>query len=437
MSQNSASAASNAPATPAAAQTPRRKRRPRRRFPIWLVAIVVLVGCLWGIPWWNERPLRQAEALLKNGQPDQALQVVDEYLKLDSGNSRAVALKARALVDVGQAAEALRLIERVGAASTEEMRAYTQASLILQKWSQALPVLEFLNQQVPRDADLLHELSACRAKLGLYDKAVAAAEEFAALDGHAARGQMLIGMLERDRGNNQKCCEAWQRVLQLSPDGEGLQVPPDEFFLEYGKALMLTGETTAAAPLLQKSLTIKPQADAYGFLGKACSQQGKRAEAEQAWIKALELDTNTRLAREGLAELAMQQRDFARAAEWLKPLEERADLKSSTGFLLQRICTLNNETDKAAYWKERTEQLRRQEEVRVNMEQVIFNSPDSLWARVFQAYHLAEQKNPEQAKTMLYPYVREDAHPFVLALWMALQRNSELPGLDQVPLESF
>jgi len=63
--------------------------------------------------------------------------------------------------------------------------------------------------------------------------------------------------------------------------------------------------------------------------------------------------------------------------------------------------------------------------------------PDSLWARVFQAYHLAEQKNPDQAKAVLYPFVREDAHPFVLSLWIALQNGAELPGLDQVPMESF
>jgi tetratricopeptide (TPR) repeat protein len=417
-----------------------KKRRPtsgRRRFPIWLAAVLLLAGSLWGIPWWNERPLRQAESLLNNNDPEAAFKVVEAFLKTDSANSRAVALKARALVGLGQAAEALRLIERVGAASVEEMRAYADASLILQKWSQALPVLEYLNQQTPGDSDLLHELSACRAKLGLYEKAVAAAEEFAALDGNAARGYMLIGMLERDRGNNQKCCDAWKRVLAERPDADGLQVPPEEFFLEYGKAMMLSGLTAEAAPMLLKSLAIKPQADAYSFLGKSLSQQGKRTEAEQAWTKALELSASIRLAREGLAELAMQKREFAQAAAWLKPLEDQADLKSTTGFLLHRIATLLNDTEKAQYWKERTEQLRRQEEVRVNMEQVIVNSPDSLWARVFQAYHLAEQNNPDQAKTVLFPFVKEDAHPFILSLWMSLQNGAALPSLDQVPLESF
>ncbi len=417
-----------------------KKRRPksgRRRFPIWLAAVLLLAGSLWGIPWWNERPLRQAESLLNNNNPEAAIKVVDAFLKTDSANSRAVALKARALVGLGQAAEALRLIERVGAASVEEMRAYADASLILQKWSQALPVLEYLNQQTPGDSDLLHELSACRAKLGLYEKAVAAAEEFAVLDGNAARGYMLIGMLERDRGNNQKCCDAWKRVLAERPDADGLQVPPEEFFLEYGKAMMLSGLTVDAAPMLLKSIAIKPQADAYSFLGKSLSQQGKRTEAEQAWTKALLLSGSIRLAREGLAELAMQKREFAQAADWLKPLEDQADLKSTTGFLLQRIATLLNDTEKAQYWKERTEQLRRQEEVRVNMEQVIFNSPDSLWARVFQAYHLAEQKNSDQAKTVLFPFVKEDAHPFILSLWMSLQNGTALPSLEQVPLESF
>ena len=164
---------------------------------LWLVPLLLGAGSLLLIPWWSERGLRTAERQLDAGDAEAALQSVEGYLQTQGTSDAALALKARVLVKLGQAAEALRLIDRVGAASVPEMRAYSEASLMLQRWMSALPVLEHLVKLLPEDADLLHELSACRARLGRYEEAIDAAQRFAKLPGCEARGYTLIGLLER------------------------------------------------------------------------------------------------------------------------------------------------------------------------------------------------------------------------------------------------
>ncbi|MEY3457907.1 MAG: hypothetical protein RL215_1064 [Planctomycetota bacterium] len=418
---------------------PQRRSRLRRLLPLLLV-ILTATATVPALLWWQERPLRLAESLLNSNQPnspEQALKIVDNWLESHSDSGAAVALRARILLRLGQPAETLRLLQQVGADRVEEMQAWIEACLLLERWTSALPVLEYLAKLQPNNPDTLHQLAACRAKLGRYDEAVATAHDFAKLKDCAPRGLTLIGMLERDRANYQKCVEAWDQLLTIRPDAADLQVAPAELFLEYGKALLQLGRSQPAADALQKSVNLQPSAEAYAFLGKALAGIGQSAAAETAWKSAVERNTDSRIAREGLAEIAMQQARFEDALNWLKPLADSPSLKSSTAFLLQRVNTLLKQPTEAARWKDRINQLKRSEDARIQMEQIIFTSPDSLWGQVFQAWFLAEQNNPEQAQTLLFPLVRDDSHPFIRKLWTALQNHTPPPPLDEVPMETF
>lgn len=420
-------------------------RRRRRRSWLRSLSLLLLLPCgaaagIFGVLWWQERPLRQAEALLLSGTPTgpaQALKIVDAWLRSNGDSGSGQALKARILVRLGDPDQALRILQQVGADEVTEMQAWTEACLLLERWTSALPVLEHLAKLQPQNADVLHQLSACRAKLGRYDDAVNAARRFAALPECEARGQTLIGMLERDRANYQKCVEAWDQLFRIQPDATGLQISPAEIFLEYGKALLQLGRNDEAVPVLQKSASLQQTADAAAFLGKALAGSGRPAEAESAWKTAVQLNPESRIAREGLAELSLQNARFTDALQWLTPLENSPSLRSSTAFLLQRTYALLKQPEKSSAWKERITQLKREEDARIQMEQVIFTSPDSLWAQVFQAWHLAEQQNPEQAKTVLFPFVRDDSHPFIKKLWTALEQGSAIPGLNEVPMDVY
>ena len=416
-----------------------KQRRPSR----WRWPVLVLIGCaaigggLWVAVWWEERPLAEVERLLAQKDSWEAVSQADRFLKLHPGNNRATALKARALVQMGRAAEAVRLFDQVGAASKAEMKAFAEACLILERWVQALPILEYLLEQEPRDKDLLHEVSACRAKLGEFDGAVAAAARLAEIPGNEARGYLLVGMLERDRGNSRKACDAWARVLEINPAATDLQITPDEFNLGYGTALLKLGEPEAASERLQSSIATKPTGRAMSLLGKAYNQLGRSEEAEQEWLRAVERDPSNEAARQGLSELAMKKSKFQEALDWLKPLETSPMLSSASAFLMQRASTLLGDTAAASAWQVRVDEIRKLEELHSTVDQVLVDSPDSMWGRVLRGYRLAEQGNWDQAGILVTPYLAEPPHPFITELGAAIQNRSALPHLNRLPIESF
>ncbi len=415
----------------------KRRASRRRRLSFIVIAIAVVGGGLWGTVWWEERPLRATVRLLEQEDGKGALSSVDRFLRDHPDHGPGIALKARALVQLGRAGEAIQLFDKAGAASTEDMRAYTTACLMLEQWVQASPVLEYLLRLDPDDADLLHEVAACRAKLGRFAEAVEAASRFALIAGNEARGYLLVGILERDRGNFRKACEAWARVIQVNPDATDLQISGDEFHLEYGKALLKLGEPAAAMDRLKQSIATKPSSTAISLLGNAYSQLGKTEDAEREWRKVLESNASNETARHGLAELAMKQSDFQGALAWLQPLAASPDLSSGTAFLLQRVSSLLGDTKSASDWQIRVEQIRKLEELHSTVDQVLIDSPSSMWGQVLRSYRLAEQGNWDQAGILLTPFLKDPAHPFISDLGVAIQDRGPLPHLSGLPIESF
>jgi hypothetical protein len=38
---------------------------------------------------------------------------------------------------------------------------------------------------------------------------------------------------------------------------------------------------------------------------------------------------------------------------------------------------------------------------------------------------------------VLFPFVRDDSHPFIKKLWTALEQGSAIPGLNEVPMDVY
>ena len=91
----------------------------------------------------------------------------------------------------------------------------------------------------------------------------------------------------------------------------------------------------------------------------------------------------------------------------------------------------------ASAWQARVEQIRKLEELHGTVDQVLNDSPDSMWGQVLRAYRLAEQGNWDQAELLLKPFLEDPAHPFISALGAAVQARSALPQLSGLPIESF
>src|SRR5262245_32647477 len=75
--------------------------RHRFRHPTILLLLVVLIvgGGLWGILWWQERPIRIASGHLDRGDLKAAAQILATFLREHPDHEKALALKARILVE--------------------------------------------------------------------------------------------------------------------------------------------------------------------------------------------------------------------------------------------------------------------------------------------------------------------------------------------------
>jgi tetratricopeptide (TPR) repeat protein len=376
--------------------------------------------------------------MLARGDALGAIALANRFLREHPGHGRASALKARGLVAIGDADAAIDLFERVGAEDARDFHAWAKALLQQEKWSTAEPLLQHVLASGIDRPDVLHELAACRAKLGDYAGAVSAAEEFSREPGFAARGHLLLGTIHQERGNLQRAAEAWGEVVKIDPEAKGLQVASAPFFLEYGSVLTTLGEPEKAVDLLQRSLALESGADTLVALGDAYSQLGRTKDAEDSYRRALELNPAEINARKGLAELALTQGDADQALTWLTPIESASRMTSQLAYLFQRTYTRLSDPEAAERWRIKADDLRHQERIADTARQILQNAPESDWARIIRAYRFAEAGNWEEAEHILRPLATAAKdQPFIQSLIDAVRTRGTLPSLDGIPLRQF
>ena len=405
---------------------------------VWLLLICgVTAGGIWTYLWWDEKGLRDANSALQRGDNTQAWKLVQRYLKTHPPHDGALAVKARVLVALGRHEEALDLFSKVGPANLTDLKACAKACLYLEQWAQAVGLLEQALRLSPRDPDVLHEITAARAFLGQTKEALESAGQLSKLPGFEARGFVQIGSIERDRQNRKQAIAAWSEVLKYDPDGKQIQLPGEVFYHDLGVLHLDDGNAATALKMLEKSVAFRPTALGLVHRGQAKFQLGKKDEAFLDWKKTLELEPYQREAREDLASMALDRRKPEEALEWLQPLIESPELKSSTTYLLQRCAALQGNQAEVERWRKETERLRKIDRIRSTVDHLLIESPQSFWAQVMRAYRFAESGNWQQAEIQIEP-LRKDAskQPFVKDLLAAIQSRGTLPSLEELPIKT-
>lgn len=309
-----------------------------------LGAIVALVCvALLGFFWIQEVPLRQARSLIERSETVAALELIDAWEKQHSPTGRSQALRARCYVENGRFAEAIHIFQAVGVETEEEIHDLARAFLSLQRWSDALPLLNELRRRGSDHTNVLHELAACQTKLGMLDDALQTAREFAGREEFSHRAWLLIGVIQRERGNQQKALDAWKRIAEFDPEYQDLQIAADEFLTQFASLHIELGLIEDAQRLLQQALTINETAEAHFQAGLAADLQGDSATAEHHWRRALELDLYHLNTRESLARVAIAAGDGAGAESILKPILRTELDRSSTAYLMQRAALLRGQ----------------------------------------------------------------------------------------------
>lgn len=422
-----------------AVRSPSTERRGRLLSRLGLLAagLGLAVAGLLAWQWWEERPLREADRDIARGNPSRALSLSEYYLDLHPGEGRAEAMRARALVELARADEAIAIYERAGAASADDLLAWGRAHLLREEWSRAAPLLGQAARLRPNDPDALYELATCLTRLGRLEEATKIGERFAALPGQRARGDVLLGAIRADAGDPDGAVLAFARALGVAPDGNDLQVPAEEFFQQYAAVLMNLGRAEEAIPLLERSIAQNPTAAAHHLLGTALSRGGDTEGAIVQWKASIDLDPAGVTPREDLAAAAIARGDSEAAREWLAPLERLAERRFQSAYLFQRLAAI--ERDKAAFarWKTTTDELRRIEDLVKILEKLMADDPTGYWSRVVRSHKFATLGNwPQAADLMATVPEADDEHPFVAKLREAVRTRGPLPPLDEVPIKT-
>ncbi len=400
---------------------------------------VALVLLLLGMVWWQERELSRAAQALEQGETRYAMYLVGKFLGRNPSNSRALAIQARGLLELGYPDETIQIFDTIGAASREDMHALARAYMLRGEWSSAERLLVRVLQLTPDEPNTLYELASCQIRLGRFQQALTNAQKFATLPDQAARGQVMIGSIHGDMGNDREAADAFAQVLQEDPQAENVQITPAEFYLRYGRVLLRLGKPAEALEPLKRSVADGPSGTAFTLLGDAASQLGRSEDAALAWREAIKLEPVSFSARTSLANLALLSGDGKGAIEWLEPITGEENLPSRTTYLLQRAYTLLGDAEAADRWREKTAELRREEQHLSMLEEALVSQPGSFWARAVRAHRFANEGNWLQADLLVTQLVEEaPGEPFVIELADGIRRRSgKLPSLMRVPVTRF
>ena len=415
----------------------RRKRSWMRQIRTLVLAVAAGALVFAGFVWMQDAPLREVRQLLQQKKFDEAHHRVGVWEREHGSTEYSQALTAQALVGSGDHRNALRIFEQIGAANPEELHAWAKAYLSLEQWSRALPLLTGLHEIVPHDADVLHELAACQAQLGMYDDAMKSAEKFRELGSKTHRAMLLIGSIHLKRGNKAAALKAWEEIAAHDPEYRDLQLPPEEFLTQIASLQIEQGNVKEADRLLVQALKIRETAEALFQYGLAADLEGNAAAAKARWLSVLELDPQHVNARESLARQAISRGDTDEARHWLQPLLEQNPLRSSTAYLMQRLWQSKKDPQQSAYWQQQVEDLRRREILDASVRRVLTENPNSYWAIIIRSYQFAEQGNFQQAKVLLDDIRQNNEDSFVTDLRNAVESQSPLPDKYRLPINLF
>lgn len=403
-----------------------------------VIALIAVGGGLVYLTGQQERALAAVEQLLTSGDVTAAMREVSAYQRQYPADSRVLALRGRILLKMGRPREAAQLFEQHGAATVADLSAWAQAYLMQSQWSLAAPILKRSLQLDPTDANALYNLMVCDIRMGLLQDALKLGTELSRRPSHSVVGHWYLGTIHSDLKNEEQAAEEFGQVLRLAPELRDLPISPEQFLSEYGGTLLGMGRSNDAIPLLKRSLEIRPTASAATALGQAFLQLGDTEQAVAQWELAVKLDPESHRAREGLADLALREGRADQALEWLQPLEDSDKLEPATAFLMQRICQRLGDSEKAAAWQVRANQLRRKREVESAADRLLVEAPSSYWSQIVRAYRVAESGNWLEAQRLLQQVRDVDSpHEFVQQLQNAVKTRGPLPPLEEIPIRSF
>jgi tetratricopeptide (TPR) repeat protein len=401
-----------------------------------LVVVLAVVAILLSVPisiWWQERPLGAAELELAAEKPIECIEQVDDFLREYPNHSRALGIKARALVRLGAMDAALAIFHAKGAYDPAEWQAWAVAHIAKQQWASALPLLNKVLDDEPDNSDAIEQITACFAMTGRYEEGIQSAQRLLKMPGYEARGMVRIGMIERDRNGNKKAIDHFEQALKLAESGAELSAESHQIQLELGKLYLLEKESVKAVEILNVSLNGSDQLATRSFLAEAYRQQGDIDKAVEQWKLTLKTDSLDIGARVGLAQVSLDEMKPDEALEWLITVKSLAKQHAGLANALHKTHSALKNEKEASEWGGIAKDLAARDARLARYEQVVRETPDSFWGRIIRAWREADQEQWQEAEQIMTNFKSElRDHAAVEKLNTAIKRKSKLPPLESL-----
>ena len=432
---------------------------------IVLVTIIVCVTAagLLLIDFMNRAPLREARTKILEKDYTFAMTVLKDYLLDYPNDAQALSLKAQAHAGLSEFEECRQIYEQLEGASTlEDMFAFAKSLTVLEFYAEAfsnwIGVMSKINEGEldgwPPErknrylAEALYFMAACQTELGKLDRAFQTSNDLVGVEGQEALGRYIRGLVQIKRGNSTSAIEDWKKVTELDPNLVKITVPPMVFHYEMGVLCVEEGLSREGIQYLDKSLTLNRFQDlemasnSMEAIGSAYEELGESDQAEFYWKKQIDFQKQFNLGpslitREGLANIALVNKKPVVAINFLSPLRESGDLKSSTTYLMQRALTMMGKTKEAKDFQELTRELREKETKINTIREALREKSDTYWAVVIRAYDFAKGKNWRQARQLLNTVKQHLTDDFSVRLLKAVDEQSTLPPLTDIDIDIF
>ena len=434
----------------------------------YAVALVVIAlataGGLFAIDYFNRAPLREARQKLAEEDYNYALVVLKEYSANHPDDKIAKSLMGRAYAGLKDYEKCISIYEEIeGAFEFEDMFAFGKALTINLDYNEAynnwIGVMGLINDGALDDfepkkknqihGEALYLMAVCQSQLGQLDRSLDTVNDLLLVEGNELYGKYLKGLILAKRGKELEAIKEWDYVREKDPSISNLKIPPYLFFYELGLLKVEQGFAEEGIEILKQSLTsnkfenLQRAAECMESIGTAYDELGNAEMAEFYWKKLIEFEQQSQtlpshVAREGLANLALQNKSPEEAISWMVQLKQTgaADRSSST-YIMQRAHAMLGNKVAAKQFEELTKSLRESEKKINTIRQALESHPGTYWSNVIRAYDFARDKNWQQAELLLDAVKENLQDKFSKELYQAVKNQTALPSLEDVPLELF
>jgi tetratricopeptide (TPR) repeat protein len=232
----------------------RRGAFPRNR----LLGFTLLAG-LGAVTVWNvtrSDALTMAEQAYERGNDVKALGLALDHLNRRPWSQAANLVAARALWRLHDVARATPYASRAGPLGQDDRHRLGAALVLAGRHEEAASTYQSIASQWPDDMDAVRQLAVIRRTQGRRPAAMKLALQLAQSEDMETQviGFTLVGTISSDTRDFDRTVSSYENVIKLDPELRWVPVPRKQFWAEYARALLETGQSNRAQSTLERAL---------------------------------------------------------------------------------------------------------------------------------------------------------------------------------------